>query len=66
MEYKHAHKRASCQRLIALSNSFNTLEAFIIPSASPDILEKYEEVKKYLMDNYSKDINEEDLKDYKF
>jgi hypothetical protein len=58
--------RSDIQRFIALENSFKTIDAFIIPSASPDILDKYEDIKEYLLKIYTKEINPGDLNNYKF
>lgn len=59
-------KRSNIQRVIALENAFNILDAFVIPSADPDTLEKYEEVKKYLLDMYSVGISDLDKKGYEW
>jgi hypothetical protein len=40
------------QRFIALTNAFNTIDAFAAPSLSPDEFEKYEEVKSRLINQY--------------
>lgn len=62
----YKHERATIQRYISLENAFGTVDAFAIPSANPDILEKYEEVKKYLLEMYQGNITESDINNYKF
>ncbi len=63
---KHSEIRSNTQRLICLENAFKTVDAFIIPSASPDILEKYEEVKQYLTEMYQDGVPVKETEKYKF
>lgn len=55
---------AKTQRFIAIENAFKTIDAFAIPSMPPDLLDKYEEAKKYLIDVYN--VPESDIENYKF
>lgn len=66
MKNKQELKRKNEQRFIALENSFKTIDAFIIPAGSPDILEQYFNVKKYLLSGYGKDIAKDYLDRYTF
>lgn len=52
--YKERLKRSRHQRLVGLKNAFSTIDCFAIHSLSPDLYNKYEEVKKSLINNYSK------------
>lgn len=59
-----ALKRARCQRFVSLDSAFKTIDAFAIPSLSPDQGEEYLKLKKYLLFMYG--VNKSDLTDYKF
>lgn len=49
---KHAIKLANKQRFHSLKNSIKTMEQFIIPSCSPDMVENFDELKDYLLKMY--------------
>jgi hypothetical protein len=61
-DYRPAYQRASAQRLIALKNAFETIYAFAIPSATPDIMDAVIKAEKYLLDMYNYDLDR--LEDY--
>lgn len=49
---KHAINLANKQRVKSLKNALNTVEAFCIPSCSPDMFSNFEELKTYLLKMY--------------
>lgn len=63
--YRERLTRARAQRFLALDNAFKTLDAFVIPSVSPDQLLHYDKLKEYLLKGYS-DFDKKELKNYKF
>ena len=58
--------RAKCQRYMALLMAFKILDAFVIPSVDPEMLEDYDKLKKRLTEAYSDGITDDDLKGYSF
>lgn len=61
---KHELKRAQIQRFIALQNAFKTIDAFAIPSLTPEESKKYDSIKESLLSNYSKGITLKYTKEY--
>lgn len=54
-------KRAKAQRFIALENALKTVDSFCIPSCDPEMMDRYEKMKAYLMEKYKKGVSDSDL-----
>lgn len=47
---------AITQRLIALRHAFMTIDAYAIPSLSPDEMNRYDELKQILINRYGDNV----------
>jgi hypothetical protein len=55
IDYKSRYERAAKQRFIALKNAFNTIREFAEPSLDPKKFSDFEDIEKYLLENYGQD-----------